>query len=500
MTYPTGMRSAVCIAALIAGSTAQADVIAAQVWEDWKAQMSLYGEDSLTVGAEETSSGVVTIRDLILRTSDDDVTAELSMGTITFNEQSDGTVRVTMDDSYPMVITGEDGVVVTLAVTQQNMNMIVSGDPDAMNYAITADQYGIALQDVVDGDVTFTGDAEVTLNDIDMAYQTEAGDLRDISYDGTIGSVDLLVDFQVPGGNGEYVTAGGKMMNIAAQAEMSVPEGADFEDPDTLMVDGFAIAGGYTIDRSDFVFDINAEGDQASGSITVGSSTLTGDLNNSTVGYTSSTNDIAMNIVSSDFPLPIELSLAQYGVNVLFPTAASEEASDFAFGFDLVDLSISDTIWELFDPGNVLPRDPATIQLALSGRGKALFDMFDPEQQDAMNNAEMPYELESVTLDRLNVNAAGAALVGDGAFTFDNSDMETFAPLPRPEGEATIEITGFNALLDNLVAMGLVPEQDVMGARMMVGMFARSTGDDQMETSVEVLPNGQVNVNGNRVR
>ncbi|SIT87575.1 hypothetical protein SAMN05421665_2456 [Yoonia rosea] len=500
MTYPTGMRSAVCIAALIAGSAAQADVTAAQVWEDWKAQMSLYGEDSLTIGAEETSSGVVTIRDLSLRTTDDEVTAEISVGTITFNEQSDGTVRVTMDDSYPMVITGEDGVVVTLAVTQQNMDMIVSGDPDAMNYAITADQYGIALQDVVDGDITFTGDAQVMVNDIDMRYQTETGDLREISYNGTIGSVDLLVDFQIPGGNGEYVTAGGKMTAIAAQAEMSVPADADLNDPDTLIVDGFAIAGGYTIDRSDFVFDINADGDQASGSITVGSSTLTGEMNNSTVGYTSSTNDVAMNIVSGDFPLPIELSLAQYGVNVLFPTAASEEASDFAFGFDLVDLSISDALWDLFDAGKVLPRDPATIQLALSGRGKALFDMFDPEQQDAMNSAEMPYELESVTLERLNVNAAGAALVGSGAFTFDNSDMDSFAPLPRPEGSATIEITGFNALLDNLVAMGLVPEQDVMGARMMVGMFARSTGDDQMETSVEVLPNGQVNVNGNRVR
>lgn len=214
MTYPTGMRSAVCIAALIAGSAAQADVTAAQVWEDWKAQMSLYGEDSLTIGAEETSSGVVTIRDLSLRTTDDDVTAEISVGTITFNEQSDGTVRVTMDDSYPMVITGEDGVVVTLAITQQNMDMIVSGDPDAMNYAITADQYAIALQDVVDGDITFNGDAQVTLNDIDMSYQTETGDLREISYDGTIGSVDLLVDFQIPGGNGEYVTAGGKMMSM----------------------------------------------------------------------------------------------------------------------------------------------------------------------------------------------------------------------------------------------------------------------------------------------
>ena len=80
-------------------------------------------------------------------------------------------------------------------------------------------------------------------------------------------------------------------------------------------------------------------------------------------------------------------------------------------------------------------------------------------------------------------------VTGDGAFTFDSSDMQSFAPLPRPEGEASVEITGFNALLDNVVAMGLVPEQDVMGARMMMGMFARSTGDDKMETSVEVLPN-----------
>ena len=96
--------------------------------------------------------------------------------------------------------------------------------------------------------------------------------------------------------------------------------------------------------------------------------------------------------------------------------------------------------------------------------------------------------------------AAGALFTGTGAFTFDNDDKQSFAPMPRPEGEASFEITGLNALLDNLVAMGLVPEQDIMGPRMMMGMFARSTGDDQMAIDVEVTSNGQVNVNGNRVR
>ncbi len=500
MTYTTGMRSAVCLAALIAGSAAQADVTAAQVWEDWKAQLALYGEDNLTIGAEETSSGVLTVRDLGLRASDDEVTAQVTIDAITFNEQSDGSVRVTMDESYPVVVTGEDGVVITIMVSQQNMEMIVSGDPDALDYDITADQYKIALQDVVDGDVTFTGDAEIAMNDVDLTYNTMVGDLRDISYSGTVASVDILVDFQIPGGNGEYVTGGGKLVGLTTQAEMSVPLDADFEDPDSLVNDGFAIAGGYTIDSADYVFDINAEGDQASGSISTGSATLTGEMNSSTVGYASNTNDIALSINTSEFPLPIEVSLAEYGVNFRMPTGVSEEPSDFAVGFDLIDLNISDAIWDLFDAGNVLPRDPATIQLAISGKAKALFDMFDPEQQDAMNSADMPYELESVTIDTLNIDAAGAMVTGDGAFTFDNSDMESFAPLPRPEGQASVQITGFNALLDNLVAMGLVPEQDVMGARMMVGMFARSTGEDQMETSVEILPNGQVNVNGNRVR
>ena len=500
MTYSTGMRSAVCLAALIAGSAANADVTAAQVWEDWKSQLALYGEDNVTIGAEETSSGTVTIRDLGVRFSDAEVTAETVMNTITFNEQSDGSVRVTMDESYPITITGNDGVVVTIVVSQQNMEMIVSGEVDAMDYAITADQYKIALQDVVDGDVTFTGDVEFAMNDVDLAYNTTLDDMRRISYDGTIESVDILVDFQIPGGNGEYFTGGGKMVGLQTQAEMAIPLDANFEDPDNMLTDGFSVAGGYVVESGDYVFDVNAEGDQASGSISMGSTTLTGEMNNRTVGYNSKTNDIAMNFLSSDFPLPIELSLAEYGINFMMPTGVAEEASGFALGFDLVDLAISDTIWDLFDAGSVLPRAPATIQLALSGQARALFDMFDPAQQDAMDSVEMPYELESVQIDRLNINAAGAALMGEGAFTFDNTDMQTFAPLPRPEGEARVEITGFNRLLDNLVAIGLVPEQDIMGARMMMGMFARSTGDDQMETSVEILPSGQVNVNGNRVR
>ncbi|MEO1271982.1 MAG: hypothetical protein AAFX99_28125, partial [Myxococcota bacterium] len=45
------------------------------------------------------------------------------------------------------------GVVITMLISQQNMDMVVGGDPDALDYDITADQYKFELQDVVDGDV-----------------------------------------------------------------------------------------------------------------------------------------------------------------------------------------------------------------------------------------------------------------------------------------------------------------------------------------------------------
>ncbi len=500
MTTLFGRHSAVCMAALIAGGAAHADVTAAQVWDDWKAQMMLYGESNLSIGAEETSSGTVTVRDLSLRMSDDEITVDANIGDIMFNELSDGTVRVTMDESYPLVITGVDGTVVNILVSQSNLEMIVNGDPDALGYEISADSYTIALDDIVDGDVTFTGDAQIVMNGVAGSYATQVADLRNISYDFGIRSLDMLVDIQIPGENGEYVTGAGKIASMQMQGEMAVPLDADFEDPDSLVADGFSIAGGYTIDGADYVFDINAEGDQTAGSISTGNGVFTGEMNGQTLAYNVTTNDLAVSIQTSEFPLPIDVAMAEYGLGFEMPVGQSDDARPFGLSFDLIGLDISDNIWNLFDADNVLPRDPATVQLALVGQAKALFDMLDPAQQGAMMQGDLPYELEELKLDTLNINAAGAAITGDGAFTFDNSDMQSFAPFPKPLGEALVEISGVNTLLDNLIAMGLVPEQDVTGARMMMGMFARSTGEDQMETKLVVNSEGQVLVNGNRVR
>ena len=505
MTYTTPLRSAVCVAALFIGGTAHADVTAEQVWDNWQEQMSLYGENGISVGGETVDGDTLTVSDIVIAMDDGLTAVEMNMGDLVFTEQGDGTVAVTMAESYPMVITGEDGVVVTINVMTEGQEMIVSGEADALNYDVTADSYTISLQDIVDGDLTYTGDAQLTMNDMAGTYTSKdtGDDLMDLVYDISVGSVDILVDFEIPGGAGEYVTASGKIENIAMDADFTVPTDLDFaelDSPDAEFPTGLALSGSYTVESAAYVFDINADGDQAAGSASSGDTALEFVFNNKEVGYSVGSNDLSINITAAAMPFPVEIGLEEYGVGFQAPLGTTDDFTDFGMNVDLVGLSINDTIWDLVDGGQVLPRTPATVQLAIAGKAKALVDFLDPSQADALAGMDMPYELESMTLETLNVDAVGTTITGAGDFTFDNSDLETFDGLPRPEGEASIQVNGLNQLLDNLVAMGLVPEDQIMGGRMMMGMFARSTGDDQLETTLEVNDEGHVLVNGQRMR
>lgn len=500
MTYTTGMRSAACIAALFAGGAAQADVTAAQVWENWKSQIALYGNDSLSIGSEETSGGTLTVRDIMFAMNDDVTNVTADLGDVTFAERGDGTVSVTMAESYPITIKGEDGVVVTIVVSQTGMELIASGDADVMQYEVSAESYGIALDDIVDGDITFNGDISAVANNLSGSYTTRSDAMRNISYGIDVVSLDLNVDVQVPGDDGGYVTASGKINGISAQSEMSLPVDVDLSDPAYMANSDVVMRGGYTIDSATYVFDIDAEGDRVVGMASTGAARLDGFLDSGSLSYKGQTNDLAVNMTVPDLPFPIEFSMAQYGLGLEMPLAKSEEPSDFGLSVDLIDLTFSDMIWDLFDAGNVLPRDPATIQVDVTGTATLGFDLMDPAQAMAMETSDMPVALNSVALNNLRLALAGALVTGTGDFTFDNSDMQTFDGMPRPEGDAVIEIKGLNGLMDNLVAMGLVPEDQIMGGRMMLGMFARTTGDDQLETKLEINGQGHLIVNGQRLR
>jgi hypothetical protein len=111
-----------------------------------------------------------------------------------------------------------------------------------------------------------------------------------------------------------------------------------------------------------------------------------------------------------------------------------------------------------------------------------------------------PIQIDEVTIEDLRIAAVGAEATATGAMTFDWTDFQTIPGIARPEGAVTVTLNGANALMDTLVAMGLIPEGDLMMPRMMMGMFATTVGDDMLESVLEVNSEGHVLANGQRLQ
>lgn len=500
MTLLTPMRSTACVIALLSASAASADVTAADVWADWQESLSLYGEDGVSIGGETMDGDTLTISDITLTMSDETATVTASLGDLVLVEQGDGTVSVEMPANYPITIENKDGNVVKMSMNQTGLILIVSGTPAEMNYAMSAAKYGLTVDQLLEDGKPMKADIRVTANDLQGNYTTKTDALRAIDYSVNVGSLDMLVDVTPPSDAGDYFTLSGKLEGLSTQAAMVMPLAENIKDPEDIFAGGFSLDGGYAFSGGNYIFDMQAEGAQTSGSIATGAGTLSATMDETAISYNSETNDLAVAVNGGAVPFPIEVSLAQYGVGFDMPLGKTDGPADFGMRLNLTDLSVNDMIWMLADPSGALPHDPATLLLDLSGKAKLFYDLLDPEQADAIAEAKIPGELNEVTLNNMRLSVAGAEVTGLGGFTFDNSDLETFDGMPRPTGDVTVNIKGANVLIDKLVQMGLLPEEQAMMGRMMMGMFARTTGDDELTSKIEINKEGHVIANGQRIQ
>jgi hypothetical protein len=211
--------------------------------------------------------------------------------------------------------------------------------------------------------------------------------------------------------------------------------------------------------------------------------------------YSGVNENVTVTVGGSSMPIPpVTLQIAKAGGEFEFPVVPGSEPQDFGMLLDLSGVEINETLWSIFDPSGAIPRDPASLVLDLSGTGVLSNDITDPEVVEELEMTP-PGELSSININQLLLSLAGAELTGTGQFTFSNA-----TDVPMPAGVATLALTGGNALLDTLVGMGLIPEEQAMGARMMLGLFARPVGDDQLVSEIEVTEDGQVLANGQLIR
>lgn len=486
---------AASLAALLVGTPALADVTAEEVWQAWIDYYSDMGQQVETGGQTRTGDTLV-ITDAVFSGTQPDATFSLTIAEIRLREAG-GTVEITTSEQMPIRVTGtgEEGEAIDMSMLLRHSGMVTvaSGTPEDMTYEMTAPELAFTMGDMAVDDTTMEMAIEAVLAGNAATYRVTQGAVQRITSDFVSETVSYAVSATDPEGSGRFALTG-TATNLAGTSEADLPEQMNPEDMSAAIAAGLNVTGALTSGAGTYNMDFADEGEAFQVEGTGGGGriefSMSGDgLRLSTVGR-----DTTFAMTSASLPFPVNLSVAESGYSFVMPVASGPNAP-FGIGLRMVDLVVSEDIWGMFDPGAQLPRDPATLIVEIAGRANMFVALTDPAAAD-MEAA--PGELEALDLTALQLRLAGAELTGEGGLTFDNSDMSM--GFPKPLGALDFALTGGNALLDKLVAMGLLPEDQAMGARMMMGLFAVPTGPDALSSKIEFREDGGIYANGQRLQ
>ncbi len=498
--------------AFIAANPAQADVTAQEVWGEMKAYLTSSGYQ---LSASESMAGnVLTVSDVVM--SMDIATAQggsgrLDISQITMTENGDGTVSVALPSEIPISFTmpTEDGGSGSgqMRYTLTGTDILASGTVEDLTFDTNAEAIGFAIDDLtVDGAPDAPEAVEMSFNMTNVQGQTRIvkSAMREYTQQMTADAMSYLLAVDAPdGGEGaETARFEGTLNGLTFDGSGTLPEVTAPGDLAAMLRDGM---------KADMTFGYTSGMGNVAGSGPEGDFAMQSSSSGGTIGIVMNADKLLIDtaqtgstitVQTKDIPFPVTMQMAEIGYLMDLPVSKSDTEQPFALKLKLGDFAIADQLWGMLDPAGVLPHDPANIVLNLTGTGKLFFDMFDPV---AMATAEAsgtkPGELNSVMIKDLLVSVAGAELTGTGDFLFDNSMAEANGGMPVPVGNANLKLIGANGLIDNLIKMGMLQEQDAMGARMMMGMMAvPGEGEDTLLSTIEMNDKGQIFANGQRLK
>lgn len=502
------IRNLTCTSALalvLAANAAGADVTPQEVWESWQAMLTSAGQE-LTVGNTADSGSAIEVTNIAVTQKDQmGGSTSISFDKLTFTDNGNGTVTVGMPESYPLAMAfpaQDDGPgSMKLTVNQPGMTIVAGGSATETSYDFTAPNVTIKLDEVTDQD------GKVLDTEADMVM-TEATAKYVVVREGDTTGLDMTyaakgVVLNISGT--DTSDGGGQGRGTVSLADLSGATKGNFLGAEMMANMAAALNSGFTLESSFSFGALTADMEitEASGPTKLAATATGGGLNvamdKTKLNYGTSLNGAKFTISGAEIPFPqVEVAFAESAFNVDMPVSKSDTPQDFSYLTKVVDFTVSEDVWGLFDPAGTLSRDPATIIVDLKGTGFWKADIMDPEMQ--MEGAQPPGELHSLDLMQVLAKAAGTEVAATGALTFDNTDTTTFDGVPRPDGKMTVSIKGATKLIDNLIALGIISEDDAMGFRMGLAMIAKpGAGPDELISEVE-FKEGGLFTNGMRMR
>lgn len=519
-------------AALIAAAApVLAEITPAEAWDHMVEQYSRMGY-TVTEGSRDEAGDTLTITDAVMATENENATSTMTMPKVVLNQTGDGNVHWVVEGDITgqtvAIVPDQDDLTISYTVTAAGNETVTSGSVEDLTHDFKVDTMTMKMDMPVEEGVSLplefvvqdlTGSQRSLRPSPDAAEETTA--------DFKTGEITFNVtgeELPTEGGTGPTrIAAEGKLASVEGSGKIVLAPGEfDMQTQLTEAIEaGTMFEFSLTHGAGEMSYDMSGpdEGGQDfsfTGSSTMSGGDLTGSLSSEGLHYGGTSNDAQATIQVSQLPFPISYGIKSGKFDLKMPVLASEEANPFSLVATISDLTVDDAIWGLFDPQAKLPRDPASMNIDVSGDlllKSGLFDMAEAASQmpepaaddtDATAPVETPVAMEQPEVYNLKINeillkVAGAEATVTGELTGANGEPISEDP---PVGQIHGRFVGINTLLSTLGEMGLIPADQLMATRMGMAMFAKPVEgeEDTLETDIEFREGGSVFANGQQVQ
>lgn len=477
-----------------------ADVTADEVWKEWQGIYAGYGI-ALRAAQETRAGNILTLGEVEAAITGPEGGFRALASEIRMEERRDGSVVVTFTPTSRIEFTATpedaEAIEIDLVLEQPDNVMIVTDAGDGRDYSYTVPKATLSLDTFLVDGVRIPATLKAEFEDLAETGHIGplTGGVRNVRTRSSTSRTTFRFTAEDPEGKDGHVEADGIITGLRAEFDGQVPARAEV----TLRaMQAAGLRMSQAVEHDGAEYHVTGDGPDGAFAITLGSggAAFRQDLGADRMATHWESRGVRVEMSGADIPFPtVALGASELSFDLSFPTAPKQEPSGFGLFIGLRGVTLDDVLWSVFDPAGQLPRDPANVIVDVAGTGRLLADVLDDPA--ALEAGKSPAEIHSLEIRNFELSAAGARLTGAGAFTFR---YENAGP-PVPVGHVDLNLEGGNTLLDTLVSIGLMPDDQAMGMRMMMGAFARpGDGEDTLTSRIEATEDGGIVANGMRMR
>jgi len=505
----------------------------------WNALSELIGATGGQLSAQVAEDGATTTYgNIVINYGLPDSAGSFAIfaGSVFVTENGDGTLSLQYPETVPIMLNGgfeDEAFFVRMTVSGMDSVTTVSGTPDEIvmsssysDATFTLDDFGykdewdsFSKSDLAAAELTgsISGGSSTTV--------VSLGDLITITSQSQSGPTNVSYNFEY-----DFEFFGGKVFGTEYVGETSgdmslslIPGGFDLLAINDALKSGFGFSFASQTSEtrsfqqmiSDYFLDGRTDASTDTSTITnTGPQATEFAFGADGITLSFDADDFEFSVAEQSLGTNFAFGIAGMGMALDIPIMASTETQDVRFAAEMTDLVIDETTISMFEMfASMDPEfqglssealsylsEPMSLEYDIAAKVALGFDVFDFEVYETIDPDNPPIDVTTLIINRLFLKAFGAMFDAGGAFEVDLSDFETYGDFPKLVGDATATVTGLNTVLDTLTELGIVSPDDLMPVRMGIGMFTTVSGDDELTSTVELTEEGQVFVNGQRMK